>query len=1006
MKAKKIALIVAGLILLITCSAVAGTITHEYDELNRLIRTIHPDGTVIEYTYDEAGNRLTVIKGNTVGEVPTVQISANPTSIDYGASSTLTWSSTNATSCDILPDVGVGLAPSGTATVSPLETTTYVITATGGGVSVSNSVTVTVGPPPLPTVSLSADPMSIDYGASSTLSWSATNATSCTIDHGVGPVNPPEGGTVPVSPLETTTYTITAEGPGGTITATVTVTVIPPPAPTVLITADSMSIDYGDSSTLSWSSTNAVSCAIQPEVGTGNPLPPVGTATVSPLETTTYTITATNLAGATATAEVTVTVLPPPAPTVQLSADPTSIDYGASSTLTWSATNAVSCTIDHGVGEVTPPTGGAVTVSPLETTTYTITATNLAGATATAEVTVTVAPPSAPTVSLSADPTTIQYRAFSTLSWTSANAASCTIDQGIGSVNTSGSATVSPSTTTTYTITATGLGGTSTNAVTVTVLGCDLTLHDETITAENNVEHTTECAITAGPNYIIEPNATVTLLAGQDITLTPGFEARDGCEFRAGYTDVPPAAPTVQITANPASIDYGASSILTWSSTHAASCTIDQGIGSVNTSGSIAISPVSTTTYTITALGTGGSVTGSVTITVTPPPPPPTVQISAEPMNIDYGASSTLAWSSTNATSCEIQPDVGGNLDPNGTTTVTPISTTTYTITATGAGGTTIKTVTVTVAPPPSPTVQISADPMSIDYGTSSTLAWSSTNATSCEIQPDVGGGLDPNGTLPVSPIATTIYTITATGPGGMVTSTVTVTVVPPPAPTVQISADPMSIDYGASSTLTWSSTNAVSCTIDHGVGPVNPPEGGTRTVSPLETTTYTITATNLAGDTATATVTVTVIPPPAPTVSISADPTSIQEGGSATLTWISTNADSCTIDQGVGSVAINGTTTVSPTSNTTYTITATGTGGTATSNVTVTVLSCDITLHDETITAGSTIEQTTACTITAGPNYIIEPNATVTFKAGEEIILNPGFEARNGCEFRAMKTP
>jgi hypothetical protein len=37
MKAKKIALIVAGLILLVACSAIAGTITHEYDELNRLI---------------------------------------------------------------------------------------------------------------------------------------------------------------------------------------------------------------------------------------------------------------------------------------------------------------------------------------------------------------------------------------------------------------------------------------------------------------------------------------------------------------------------------------------------------------------------------------------------------------------------------------------------------------------------------------------------------------------------------------------------------------------------------------------------------------------------------------------------------------------------------------------------------------------------------------------------------------------------------------------------------
>jgi len=37
MKAKKIALIAAGLVLLVACSASAATITHEYDELNRLI---------------------------------------------------------------------------------------------------------------------------------------------------------------------------------------------------------------------------------------------------------------------------------------------------------------------------------------------------------------------------------------------------------------------------------------------------------------------------------------------------------------------------------------------------------------------------------------------------------------------------------------------------------------------------------------------------------------------------------------------------------------------------------------------------------------------------------------------------------------------------------------------------------------------------------------------------------------------------------------------------------
>jgi len=60
--------------------------------------------------------------------------------------------------------------------------------------------------------------------------------------------------------------------------------------------------------------------------------------------------------------------------------------------------------------------------------------------------------------------------------------------------------------------------------------------------------------------------------------------------------------------------------------------------------------------------------------------------------------------------------------------------------------------------------------------------------------------------------------------------------------------------------------------------------------------------------------------------------------GRSSTLTWTSTNADTCVIDQGVGSVALNGTASISPKEATTYTITATGPDGTVTDSVTVTV--------------------------------------------------------------------
>jgi RHS repeat-associated protein len=74
------------------------------------------------------------------------------------------------------------------------------------------------------------------------------------------------------------------------------------------------------------------------------------------------------------------------------------------------------------------------------------------------------------------------------------------------------------------------------------------------------------------------------------------------------------------------------------------------------------------------------------------------------------------------------------------------------------------------------------------------------------------------------------------------------------------------------------------------------------------------------------------------PTVTISGDPEMIQVGESSTLTWSSTNADSCVIEPDIGSVDANGSSTVSPTETTTYTITATGPAGTATSQTVVTV--------------------------------------------------------------------
>ena len=163
--------------------------------------------------------------------VPEVKISANPTSIAAGTSSTVTVGAVNASQVSVtgtdgsqytFPPIG------GTQVVKPKETTTYTATAMGSGQNATASVTVTVTNNP--TVAITADPSTITTGNSSTLTVTATNATQVTVTDSFGNTFnlDPSGGTKQVAPGATTTYTATATGSGGSATAKTTVTVIPP----------------------------------------------------------------------------------------------------------------------------------------------------------------------------------------------------------------------------------------------------------------------------------------------------------------------------------------------------------------------------------------------------------------------------------------------------------------------------------------------------------------------------------------------------------------------------------------------------------------------------------------------------------------------------------------------------------------------------------------------------------------------------------------------------------
>lgn len=164
-----------------------------------------------------------------VPDLPEAHLSVEPESILQGESSTLTWSTTHAGLVTLEPEIGT-VDLSGTISVSPNETTMYILSAKGAGGTVTAQAEVKVTLPE-PIVTITAEPDTIAPGNMSTLTWNSEHAVSCTIEPDIG--NVAVSGSVDVVPVETTYYTITAVGPGGTRRAQVLVQLYPIKVPVI-----------------------------------------------------------------------------------------------------------------------------------------------------------------------------------------------------------------------------------------------------------------------------------------------------------------------------------------------------------------------------------------------------------------------------------------------------------------------------------------------------------------------------------------------------------------------------------------------------------------------------------------------------------------------------------------------------------------------------------------------------------------------------------------------------
>lgn len=392
-------------------------------------------------------------------------LSAEPRTVFAGETSRLRWDSVDAEGVQLTaPDAAPRtLEPRGAIEVQPRTTTVYRMQAFAGEqISETAEVTVVVGGTGAPRIlALEATPQSIRRGEEVRLRWDTEDATRVSFDQGLGVQT--VDGEISVRPDRTTSYTLTAAGPGGTTQASISVQVTSTAPPKVLLfEATPARVALGDSVTLRWDTADATGVDIQPGVGGG---PVKGELEVRPTENTTYTLSAYGGGGQTmATAEV--EVVREGAPVIlDLRARPAVVYAGGESEIVWSTRDARELELQP-LGSVDP--SGTVRVTPAATTTYELIARNQ-GLEARRSITVEVelAPPRV--VLFQAAPSTVEAGRASEIEWRTENATEVVIEPGLGPQPVAGRARVAPRTTTTYTLNARSNAGAAAASLRVTV---------------------------------------------------------------------------------------------------------------------------------------------------------------------------------------------------------------------------------------------------------------------------------------------------------------------------------------------------------------------------------------------------------------------------------------------------------------------------------------------------------------------------------------------------------
>jgi gliding motility-associated-like protein len=751
----------------------------------------------------------------TVSVSPIPTIAVTPQSSTICAGNVVTMTATGASTYTWNPGNLVGSSQSFT----PSATTVYTITGENAA-GCQSLTTATIVVVPIPTVIASASPATICIGAASTLT--STGAASYTwLPGGL------TGSNITVNPTSTTIYTVT--GVTGNCSSNNTVQVTVNPLPTITAVAGPTAGCPGFCSTITPSGAQSYTYL------NGGPV-------VCPTITATYSITGTSSLGCVSAAPATVAIVLNPNPTLSVAVNPGTVCALQSATIS-AGGSATGYTWQPGT-----LVGSTHAVNPSATTVYTVTGI-LGNCTVAATTTLFVNPN--PTVNVNAAPNSICIGSSSTLTATGATNYTWTPGAFTGS-----QIAVNPTVTTSYVVVGeNGSGCSDTKTITVTVG----TVPVITITANSNT-------ICAGSSATLTANGTLAYtwspggMTTSVVVVNPAGTTTysvfgsngPGCSNTQTFQLVVSPIPSVTISPATATICEGFTTTLVASG--ATSYTWEPG---TITGTQAAVSPTSTTVYTLTAESAGCATTGTAMVTVLPLP---TITIVSTSTSVCVGGSATLtANGASNYT-----------WFPGGTTAtnivVNPGTTTTYTVAGIGSNNCpNIAMYTLSVLP--LPTVVATASSPSVCIGSSATLT--ATGATSYTWEPGTLTGSN----VVVTPNTPTTYTVT--GDNGACSGVTFVTIGINPLPTITAVSSttvacgltPVSFTATGANTYTWMPPSLT---------------GSTVTDNPAMSTTYTVTGEDANGCTNTANITVSVNP--SPTMIAIASPTSICLGDSVVL--------------------------------------------------------------------------------------------------------------------------